>query len=426
MKKIIVKAPALSASGYGEQARFALRSLKEHKDLDVYLINIPWGRTGQALLSAEEKSWLQNLLEKTQLYSSQTGGKLHFDLSLQITVPNEFEKIADFNIGYTAGIETTKVSPQWIDKSNQMDKIIVPSNHSKNVFQQTIYKAKNKNTVEETDFKLKTPIEVCAFPAKYMQSEPLELDLPTSFNFLSVAQWGPRKNVPSTVKNFLKEFKDDEDVGLVLKINLSKNSIMDKEETRKRLSKLVLDLKKEIGDYRCKLYLLHGNLTQKEMLGLYQHPKINAFVTTTHGEGFGLPMFEAAISELPIAAPSWSSYVDFLYAPKKDKKTGKVKNKAHFVKIDFELKPVQRDAVWDGVIQADSQWCWVKDHSVRDAMRELFKNHQVHLSSAKKLRTHILETFSEQKQNQIMRECIFKESKEEKEWKEELGVLSEE
>jgi glycosyltransferase involved in cell wall biosynthesis len=213
-----------------------------------------------------------------------------------------------------------------------MDKIIVPSNHSKNVFEQTVYKAQNQQTGEEVDFKVTTPVEVCAFPAVVAQHVIPEIEFKTDFNFLSVAQWGFRKNVEATITNFLKEFKDDEDVGLVLKLNVAKNSTMDKEMTSNRLQKLIDETKKDLGDVKCAVYLLHGSLTDDEMRGLYRHPQIKAFVTTTHGEGFGLPMFEAAIADLPIAAPSWSSYVDFLYAPKKDKKTGKTKKQGSFYK----------------------------------------------------------------------------------------------
>lgn len=406
-KKIVVKAPALSASGYGEQARFALRALQDYEDLyDLFLINIPWGKTGNAILSKEEKTWITSLVAKTQHLAQQNNGKLHFDVSLQITIPNEFEKMADVNIGYTAGIETTKVSPQWLDKANQMDKIIVPSNHSKNVFEQTVYKAKRQDTGQEVDFCLKVPVHVCSFPASVVEFTIPEIQLQTEWNFLSVAQWGPRKNVEATIRNFVKEFKEESDVGLVLKLNTTKNSVMDKEFTKKRATQFLQSLKKEVPDYKCKVYLLHGNLTDSEMRGLYNHPQIKAFVTTTHGEGFGLPMFDAAISGLPIVAPAWSSYVDFLYAPKKEKDTGKIKNKAHFVKVDFELKTVQKEAVWDGVVQADSQWCFVKDHSVRNAMREMKKNHTSHLSAAKKLSAHILENVSLEKQNSLMGELV--------------------
>ena len=130
LKKVLLKGPVLSRSGYGEQSRFALRSLRSRTDLfDIYIVNIPWGRTGQITNFDEEAIFIHETLLKTQQYVQQ-GGK--FDVSLQVTIPNEFEKIASVNIGYTAGIETTKVSPQWIGKSNEtVDKVIVVSNHSR-------------------------------------------------------------------------------------------------------------------------------------------------------------------------------------------------------------------------------------------------------------------------------------------------------
>ena len=144
MLKVLIKGPILSRSGYGEQARFAMRSLRSRTDLfDVYMVNIPWGHTGQISNLNKETSFIHQTLFKTQQYAEQGG---QFDVSLQVTVPNEFEKIAPINIGYTAGIETTKVSPQWIAKSNEtVDKIIVVSNHSKKVFEQTKYDVKDQH-----------------------------------------------------------------------------------------------------------------------------------------------------------------------------------------------------------------------------------------------------------------------------------------
>lgn len=424
-KKILVKGPALSASGYGEQARFLLRSLrKKENELDIYLLNISWGQTGRYSLDQEEALWMQDMLAKTKAYLQSAGGKLpHFDVSVQVTIPNEFEKLADVNVGYTAGIETTKVSAQWIDKSNTMDLIIVPSNHSKDVFEETVYKAENKETGESLDFRLETPVEVCAFPAKEGDVDIPELELTTEFNFLSVAQWGPRKNVQSTITNFVKEFKDEEDVGLILKLNMAKNNVMDRIATESRVKSCLDSVKKEIGDYKCKVYLLHGNLKESEMSGLYRHPSVKAFVTTTHGEGFGLPMFEAAIAGLPIVAPSWSSYIDFLYAPKKDKK-GKEKNVAHFVKIDYEVKQVQKEAVWQGVIQPEAQWCWPRDFSVRDGLREIRKNHTPNFSAASKLKKHIIETFGGDKQYEKMLSLLGEFIKIDKDMEEWLDLIN--
>ena len=393
-KKILIKGPALSLSGYGEQARFALRSLREHQDkFDIFLQNIPWGKTGHMVESSEEKQWLDFLVAKTEQFKQQGG---QFDISVQVTIPNEFEKIAPVNIGYTAGIETTRVSPQWIEKSRLMDKLIVVSNHSKDIFNATEYKLQNNQTGEIIDFKNTTPIDVVHFPAKKITTTDLELDLQTDFNFLSVAQWGPRKNVEATLISFLKEFKNDENVGLVLKVNFSKNSTVDRAACERRMSLI----KKNFPDAKCKIYLLHGNMTDNEVQGLYTHPKIKAIVSTTHGEGFGLPLFEAVCNGLPVIAPKWSGHVDFLMAPVKE--DGKERMRNHFTTIDFDLGMVNKEAVWDGVVQADSQWCHVKEFSVMDSMRKVFKNHPATCATAKKLQQHILEQFSEESQIEKM------------------------
>jgi glycosyltransferase involved in cell wall biosynthesis len=389
-KKVIVRGPALSRSGYGEMARLALQSLRKYPEhFDVVLLCTNWGRTGNLLDNSEEVEEINKLIVASQ---QRIQAKEQFDISIQISIPNEFEKIAPTNIGYTAGIETTKVSPQWIEKSMLMDKIIVISEHSKQVFNDTVYQAVNQATKQQFDFRNTKPIDVVGFPVKNLVPAVLDLDLPCNFNFLTVAQWGPRKNLEATVSAFVEEFKNEE-VGLVVKTNTVKNSTMDKRLTEMRLTNLLNTLPK---DRKCKIHLLHGNMTDEEIAGLYVHPKIKAFVSTTHGEGFGIPLFEAASAGLPIAAPFWSGQTDFLKAPKKDKDSGKIRIRSHCVKIDFDLKPVQKEAVWNGVIQEDSKWAFVKPHSVKEALRELVKNYNPNLSQAKKLQEHVLKTFTEE------------------------------
>ena len=198
----------------------------------------------------------------------------------------------------------------------------------------------------------------------------------------------------------MKEFSNDVDVGLVLKLNVAKNCIADRLACEKRINSIIKNNPKA----KCKVYLLHGNMTDAEMRSLYTHPKIKAFVSTTHGEGFGLPFFESAAAGLPVIAPKWSGHVDFLMAPVKE--DGKVRMRNHFTTIDFDLGNVNKEAVWDGVIQADSQWCYVKEHSVMDAMRKVQKNHPAALASARKLKEHVLEEFAENKQKEKFVECM--------------------
>ena len=207
--------------------------------------------------------WIKKLLTKTHNYSLQSNNAPHFDMSLQITIPNEFEKICPVNIGYTAGIETTKVSPHWIEKSNIMDRIVVISRHSKEVFENTSYLAQNNQTGEKFNLKLNVPIEYCNYGVRNIEKKALDIDFKTSFNFLSVAQWGPRKNIEATISNFIKEFFQDNDVGLVIKTNIVKNNLVDKIATQKKIEALIQqtknDIKKEI---KCKIYLLHGSLSE--------------------------------------------------------------------------------------------------------------------------------------------------------------------
>ena len=256
-----------------------------------------------------DKEWIDNLSRKTMMYMQNGGG---FDISLQVTIPNEWQKLTPVNIGYTAGIETTRIAPQWIEKSRLMDKIITISNHSRDVFLETTFDGIIEQTQQKVKIKCETPIDVVHYPVRKYNTAKCDFNFSTDFNFLAVAQWGPRKNLDNTILWWLEEFKDD-NVGLILKTNLMKNSVIDRIHTTKKLQNVLSNF----PNRKCKVYLLHGYMTPEEMTALYQHDTVKAFVSLTHGEGFGLPIFEAAYNGVPIIAPNWSGHSDFLYANKK-------------------------------------------------------------------------------------------------------------
>lgn len=356
-KKILLKAPVLTRSGYGEQSRFALRSLRSREDLfDIYIQPLQWGQTSWISELDSERVWIDNTIEKTIGYIQQGG---QFDMSLQVTIPNEFEALAPVNIGYTAGIETTKVAHQWIQKCNQMDKTIVVSSHSKHVLETTEYQAQEEETGRQFMLRLEKPVEYVNYPVKTFDSMPeLELNLTTSFNFLTVAQFGPRKNLQNTIKWFVEEFRD-EDVGLVLKSNIAKNCLMD----RIRLKDDLTVFLNQLGEKRCKVYLLHGDMTDEEMHSLYQNPQINALLALPHGEGFGLPIFEAAYSGLPVISVGWSGQLDFLIDEN---------GKEQFYNVAFDIQPVPPEVVWDGVIIKESMWSYAREGSAKEQMRACY------------------------------------------------------
>lgn len=370
--KVLLRSPVLTRTGYGEHGRCVLRALQTRQDLfDIYIQPLAWGQTSWTGEYTEERAWIDQAIEKTIMHA-QSGGT--FDVTIQVTIPNEFEKIAPINIGVTAGMETTLVSPEWIQRANTMDKVIVVSDHSKNVFTNTIYDAVDNRTQQQVKIALTTPIATVGYPVKIFDNLPeLDLELKTDFNFLTVAQVSPRKNVENTIQWFFEEFKDDE-VGLVLKGNFAKNSLMDRVQIEHRLKELIRS--GNYGDYKCKLYLLHGDMTDAEMHSLYQHPQIKALLTLAHGEGFGLPVFEAAYSGIPVIAPGYSGYLDFLVDEDKNE---------HFYDVGFDLNKVQKEAVWENIIVEESMWAYAREQSAKEKMRLCYDdviNNNGHASNA--------------------------------------------
>ena len=388
-QKIVVRGPVLSQSGYGEQARFAIRALRSREDIfDIYIIPTAWGQTGWVSSDNEERAWTDKRIAQTHVFGQQGG---RFDMSLQITIPNEWENLAPVNIGYTAGIETTKVAPVWLQKANEMDKIIVVSNHSKNVFEATNYQGQNNQTGETVHLSCQTPITAVNYPVRHFEKEKLDLKLDYNFNYLAISQWGPRKNFDNLVKWFLEE-NFDQEVGLVLKTSVKNNSIIDREHTGSRLKSLLRSFGGE--NCKCKVYLVHGDLTPEEMNGLYQHSKIKALVSTAHGEGFGLPLFEAAYNGLPVIVSGWSGHCDFLYIPDPKRKG---KKKPMFASVEYDLQNVQKQAVWDNVIQADSQWAFPREASFKRRLREVRSEYSRFKRNATKLKKYLIENFTEEK-----------------------------
>ena len=396
-KQVLVIGPALSRSGYGEQTRFALRALKSFKDeIDVYIIPTAWGNTGWIVDNDKERAWIDERIQETQ---KRNAYQLGYNASIQVDVPwapppkgipaekaPGWRRLTDYDVGYTAGVETNKISPEWIERSQLMKKIIVVSKHSKNVFDDTIYTAVDQKTGRQMQIQNKTAVDVVGFPYRGITpSASLGLDLKHKFNFLTVAQWCQRKNLNNTIKWFVESFHD-KDVGFVIKANLMKNCLMD----RNRTAMSIRNILHGYPNRKCSVHLLHGNMTDEEMQALYLEPNIKAYLSLSHGEGFGIPMFDAVCNGMPVVTAPWSGPLDYLTMPGKKGRTT-----VAAARVEFTMSQIQNDAVWNGILNSDSMWCYADEASAKQKMVDVFNRYSKYKKHATALKKHIVKKFNQ-------------------------------
>jgi hypothetical protein len=127
---------------------------------------------------------------------------------------------------------------------------------------------------------------------------------------------------------------------------------------------------------------------------------MKAMINIGHGEGYGLPLFEAAYHGLPLITTTWSGQMDFICKPnKKGKQIPRKKGKQipRVIKVDYDLLNVQKTAVWDGVVQADSKWAFPKENSFKRGLKDLLEKEQYWKCEAQSLKNYVHDNFTKDK-----------------------------
>ncbi|MDO8659924.1 MAG: glycosyltransferase family 9 protein [Candidatus Parcubacteria bacterium] len=395
--RTLVKAPALINSGYSIHSRQILHALLSDPAFDIYLEPLNWGSCSW-VIEENEKQLLRPLVEK--FMQAKQSNQANWDLFIHVTIPNEWERLGKFNVGVTAGTETDRISPNWAQKCNEMDLVIVPSDHAKKSFDDTLVEWENQQTGEKGTLKVQTPVLVCnegvdtSVFKKLMQeelSEPFKsLKFTADFNFLCCGQWGKggygedRKNIANTIKWFIEAFRCRKDVGLVLKLNMARNHLLDEEMVSKRIEEIKANYDK---DDVPPIHLVHGYLKPEEMASLYNHPQIKSFISLSNGESWGLPLLEAAACELPIISTNWGGQLSFL-------------KRGYFSPIDYDMREIPESAVWEPILIKGSRWANVKESDAKHRMQKMVAQNFKPREWAKELAKDIKERFDEKATNQ--------------------------
>ena len=149
---ILVSAPVTTRSGYGARSRDVVRALIKLGKYDVHVNPVPWGNTPQNALALDDpndKMIVDRFLNK----------QMNPDVHIHIVVPNEFANIGKYNIGMTAGLETTAIPQEWIPGINRMNLVLASSKFGAEVMKQTAFTNNETNEVIKATTPIKTLFE---------------------------------------------------------------------------------------------------------------------------------------------------------------------------------------------------------------------------------------------------------------------------
>jgi hypothetical protein len=375
-KKVLIRGPLLTMSGYGTHSRQIFRWL-ETKDVQVCSQITPWGVTPWYV----NPDLCDGLVGRIMATASPLTQRP--DVSFQIQLPNEWDPtIAKYNVGITAAVETDKCNPEWVEACNKMSKVIVPSTHTKKCLENSGRLSKEIEVIPEAFYD-------CLLDSK--NESTLDLELSTDFNFLIFGQitgfdpFTDRKNTFFAIRWLCEEFSNNPDVGIVIKTNQGTNSSRDRVMTSKMLDQLVREARK--GPYP-RIYMLHGALEPEEIQSVYQNPKIKALVSATRGEGFGLPILESAAAGLPVIATDWSGHLDFM-------------NKGKFIKLNYSLQNITDKRVDGNIFLPGTKWAEVSEQDFKRKVRKFYKSSDKPKEWAVNLSKIIKENYSQESINNL-------------------------
>lgn len=300
MKNILVYAPAYTLSGYGAHSRDIISALFHSDKFNISLQSCGWGANSKTENFDVQTKNVLDFCSHNQLNQGAAFIYVH------IGIPSEFRKVGTYNVGITAGLEANVITKDWVDKSNLMDLLIVPTTFVRNVFANCGVTTPIMVVGEGVDTSIFNP----TLSNKHLDfQESLSDAIKAPFNFLFMGQWGApgmdRKNLERLIRIFCDTFKGQSDVGLVIKTHTHNLSSPDREFTYERIRQL---REAEFPN----VHLVFGDLDDQQLQILYTHPKINAFISLTAGEGWNRSAAEAIACDLPVMLPRWSGHLDFV------------------------------------------------------------------------------------------------------------------
>ena len=194
-----------------------------------------------------------------------------------------------YKIGYTM-LEVDGFPPDWVRQANQMDEVWVPTEFNRRGFLAS---------------GVKRPLHVVQLGVDGNYFHPGIRAYPNpagEFVFLSIFEWGERKDPWLLLRTFNETFSAGEPVRLLCKVINRDGGLSLKQEIRK------LRLKESGGKIS---WLFNLEFPHYQLGALYR--SADCFVAVSRGEGWNMPLMEAMACGLPAIATDWGAHTEFLH-----------------------------------------------------------------------------------------------------------------
>ena len=395
----VISCPIDCYAGYGARSRDIVKALIELNKYDVKILPQRWGNTPWNFIE-DHKEWhfLKNHIIQGQLNQQP-------DIWAQITVPNEFHPIGKYNIGITAGIESTIAPAEWVEGCQRMDLILGSSKHTIDVLRSSKFEKKDQHTHQSHGIiEWTKPGEVLFEGVKtetYKQDNSpclIDFNIKEDFAYLFLGHWLPgqigedRKNTGLLVKAFLEVFKNKKKTpALILKTSTVSSSYMDRQSIVDKIKSIISTVKARTLP---NIYLLHGDFTDEEINSLYNHSKVKAMVNLTKGEGFGRPLLEFSCVNKPIITTNWSGHIDYLDSEFTTLLPGQLTN----------IHPTAAN----NMLLKEAQWFSVDMGQVGHYLKDVFENYKNYQEKAKRQGYKSRNEFSYEKMKETLEKYLDK------------------
>lgn len=188
--------------------------------------------------------------------------------------------------------ESKNLSDNDSNRAKEFDEVWVPSD-----FSVTSYKQKGIQNIHKVPLGVNKELY---YPRKITNDSNV-------FSFFSVFSWSFRKGYDVLLKSYYNNFSSDDNVELTI---VSKVLGIESSDGTKHIIKCINDIKKQYNKKLPKINLITHSINENQLSNLY---RINdCFVLPTRGEGFCLPLLEAAFCKLPIITTNYSGHLEFL------------------------------------------------------------------------------------------------------------------